>query len=282
MNSGFSIVEYALWLSTMLVQGFACRLAVKKGFFATWRAFSYYLFFGLGQSLVLLAIARFARSEIYSTAYYTGSFIEAVLLSLVVLEIVVKVLDPFDSLPAREIAWFCFWAVFGITAAVAISIGPLLHNTLSEWALVTDRTIMLCDAALLWIILLRARSLGITWRSSVAEIALGFALFLTVQGVSRFLIATYHANLSLVSAIDSVGQAAYLFALFGWIWTMLNRDPLPPPPTAETLARMRTFTSNRLVTKEKVLAAVGVRINRVDPEEAPKNEPEAEHATVEP
>jgi hypothetical protein len=280
MNS-LSTIDYALWLSIMLVQLFACWMVVKKGYFAVWKAFSYYLYFGLMEAVVLFLIARFA-GNMYSIAYYTGSFIEAVLLSLVVLDILVKVLDPFDALPARNIAWFCFWATLCIAASVAISVGPLLPKVLSEWTLVTERTIMLCNAALLWVILLQAKSLGVTWRSSVAEIALGFALFLTVQGISRFLIAVYHRNAVLVGVADDVGQTAYLIALGSWIWTILHRDPLPPPPTAETLARMRTFTSETMVTKEKMLAVVGVRIDKGEPEEEPQEDipgPEIHHHT---
>jgi hypothetical protein len=138
--------------------------------------------------------------------------------------------------------------------------------------LVIERTVMLCDAVLLWVILFQARSLGITWRSSVCEIALGFAMFLTVQAVSKFIFAKYSDSARLMSYADEAGQVAFLIAMGGWIWTMFHRDPLPPPPTAETLARMRTFTSDTMVTKEKMLSAVGVRINRGAPDEEMEHE----------
>ncbi|MBZ5523754.1 MAG: hypothetical protein LAP21_16090 [Acidobacteriia bacterium] len=283
MNSDLSIIDYVLWLSIMLLQFFACWVVVRRGFYATWKAFTYYLFYGAGEAVILFIVARTASADTYSQVYYAASFVEAVLLCLVVLEILVKILDPFEALPARYIAWFCFWAALGISISAVVSMGPLLPSTLSEWTLVTERTIMLCDAVLLWVILLQARSLGITWRSSVCEIALGFALFLTVQGVSKFIFAKYRTSNMLMSFADEAGQLAFLVAMGSWIWTMYHRNPLPPPPTAETLARMRTFTSDTMITKEKMLAAVGVRIDRVEPDEAPEQtETPAVHHNSEP
>jgi hypothetical protein len=264
----FTPIDYALWAGIMLVQSFVCWRVIRSGYFSSWKAFSYYLFFGLLEAPVLFLIAQYAATA-YETAYYTASFLEAVLLSLVVLEVLVKILDPFDALPARHVAWFCFWAMIGISASVALSVGPLLPQSMSDWALVTQRTIMLCDAALLWVILLRARAMGITWRSSVAEIALGFAFFLTVQGITRFVTGIYHENTRLMSVADQISQSAFLIALMSWSWTMFHRDPLPPPPTAETLALMRTFTSDTMVTKEKMLAIVGVQIDMADPAAPP-------------
>jgi hypothetical protein len=251
----------------MLVQSFVCWRVVRNGYFKSWKAFSYYLFFGVLEAPALFVVSQYAPNA-YATAYYAASFLEAVLLSLVVLEVLVKILDPFDALPARHIAWFCFWAVIGISASVAFSVGPLLPKSMSDWMLVTERTIMLCDAALLWVILLRARAMGVTWRSSVAEIALGFAFFLTVQGITRFITGIYHDSVFLMGIADQISQSAFLIALLSWSWTMYHRDPLPSPPTAETLALMRSFASDTMVTKEKMLAIVGVQIDMGTPEEA--------------
>lgn len=274
MNSDLSMIDYVLWLSIMLLQFFACWVVVRRGFYASWKAFSYYLFYGAGEAVVLFVVARTASAAAYARVYYTASFIEAVLLCLVVLEILVKILDPFEALPARYIAWFCFWTTLGISVSATISIGPLLPSTLSEWTLVTERTIMLCDAVLLWVILLQARALGVSWRSSVCEIALGFALFLTVQGISKFIFAKFRGSNLLMSFADDVGQMAFLVAMGSWVWTMYHRDPQPPPPSAETLARMRAFTSDTMITKEKMLAAVGVRIDKVEAEKIETGEEE--------
>src|SRR5437016_5827987 len=260
-NSLFSLdrILWMLWFSIILVQFWVCWVVVKKGFYRSWKAFSYYLFIMAANSVVLLAISRFGSPTAYAWSYYAAGFTEAVLLSLVVLEILVKVLDPFEALPGRNIAWFCFWAVLGISVAVAVSVSqPSRHTMFFTLPLMIQRTIFLADAALLWVVLLQARSLGVTWRSSVAEVAMGFVLFLTVQAITKFLMAVYDNPLFLKIA-GGVGQAAFLCSLCGWIWTMFHRDPLVAPPSAETLTQMRAFNPHALVPKEKIFAAVGVK-----------------------
>jgi hypothetical protein len=267
MNSLFTIdhILWMLWLSIILIQFWAAWVVVKKGFYTSWKAFSYYLFVMAANSVILFAISRFVPS-IYGWSYYIAGFIEAVLLSLVVLEILVKILDPFEALPGRNIAWFCFWAVIGISVAIAVSVSqPLPRNLYFTMPLMVQRTIFLADAGLLWVVLFQARSLGVTWRSSVAEIAMGFVLFLTVQAITKFLMGIY-LNDPFHQIASGFGQAAYLCSLCGWIWTMFHRDPLPPAPSAETLTQMRAFNPHALVPKEKIFAAVGVKINKLSPE----------------
>jgi hypothetical protein len=270
MNNYLSAIDQGLWLSIILVQFFACWTVLKRGFYNSWKAFSYYLFIMAVQAVVLLPIYRLGSQKTYTISFYVAGFAEAVLLSLVVLEILVKILDPFEALPGRNIARFCFWAVLGISLAVAVSVTmsvgqPVRHSWSFDLPLTIQRTIFLADAALLWVVLFQARSLGITWRSSVAEIAWGFVLFLTVQAMVRFL-AVIHSNLIFIRIVSEVGQVAYLFSLCGWIWTMFHRDPLPVPPSAETLTQMRAFDPHKLVTKEKIFAAVGVKVNKITPE----------------
>jgi hypothetical protein len=280
MSNYLSAIDQGLWLSIIVLQFFACWTVLKRGFYNSWKAFSYYLFIMAAQAVVLMIIHRLGSPKTYAISFYVGGFAEAVLLSLVVLEILVKILDPFEALPGRNIARFCFWAVLGISLAVAVSVAmsvnqPIRHGAYFDLPLTIQRTIFLADAALLWAVLFQARSLGITWRSSVAEIAWGFVLFLTVQAMVRFL-AVIHSNFVFIRIVSEVGQAAYLCSLCGWIWTMFHRDPLIAPPSAETLTQMRAFNPHALVPKEKIFAAVGVKVNKGTPEPEPETTKETQ------
>src|SRR5579872_3304643 len=232
MNKYLSPIAYTLWLSIILFEFLACWTAVRRRYFNTWKAFSYYLFFMAAESVALFAIYRLGSPKMYSISYYIAGFTEAVLLSLVVLELLVKVLDPFDALPRRNIAWFCVWAMMGIIVSVAISISrPSLFHLyrLLPLTLTIQRTIFMADAAVLLVLLFHARSLGMTWKSSTAEIALAFVLYLSVQSITRIRIAT-STNPSFIITSVEIGQLAYLCSLGCWIWIMLYRDPRPGPP----------------------------------------------------
>lgn len=278
MKNRFFTFDYVLWLSIIACQFLACWALVKrKDFSRHWKVFSYYLFYMASSTVVMLAVSQFATRDQFKYAYSAMDFIEAILLNLVVLEILVRVLDPFESLPGRTVARFCFWAVLGISTAVALSV--MMPSGQKEpyiqVLLTIERTIFLADASLLWILLVQSKSLGISWKSSVAEIAIGFVLYLTVQATTRFAMAIYQGS-RLQSIATEVGQFAYLIAVLSWTWTILRRDPVPAPPSAESLARMqRLAAEDDAVPKERIFAAVGIKVNKpgeAEPEESPDPE----------
>jgi hypothetical protein len=272
MKHYFSI-EYVLWVGIILLQFVACGVLLRRrSFYNGWKVFSYYLFYMASKDIVMLALSFLAspKSTSYAISFYLSDFIEAVLINLVVLEILVRVLDPFESLPGKTIARFCFWAVLGISTAVALSVIVPTQHTLVVIDLPTaiERTIFLADASLLWVLLVQSKSLGLTWKSAEAEIAIGFVLYLTVQGTSKFVMGMYK-DVTLRIIASEVGQLAYLAALLGWIWTITHRDPVTASPSAETLARVQKPSSNLddIVPKERIFAAVGIRITKPEDEE---------------
>ncbi len=264
--------DYAFLYAIIFCQMVACFAIIKrKEFFKHWKVFSYYLFYMAGASIFAVAAYHFGSPSIYIVTYSVFDFIEAILINLVLLEILVKVLDPFESLPGRTVARFCFWAVLGISAAVAISVlAPSGHlDRLVEVPLTIERTIYLADASLLWILLVQSKSLGITWKSSIAEISIGFILYLTVQGTTRFMVSIYTDTL-LRSISSEVGQVGYLIALLGWIWTITHRNPVDEPLSSEAVAKIQQpQAEDESVAKERIFAAVGIKVNKPDKPENP-------------
>jgi hypothetical protein len=260
--------DYVFLYAIIFCQVVACFAIIKqKEFFKHWKVFSYYLFYMAGASILAVVAYHFGSAKVYILTYSVFDFIEAILINLVLLEILVKVLAPFESLPGRTVAKFCFWAVLGISTAVAFSVMmPSGHKSpLFEVPLTIERTIFLADAAVLWTLLVQAKKLGITWKSSVAEIAIGFVLYLTVQSTTRFMVSIY-TDPMLRSISSGVGQSAFLIALLAWIWTITHRDPVEAPLSSETVAKIQQpHEEDESVTKERIFAAVGIKVNK--PEE---------------
>jgi hypothetical protein len=267
--------DYVFWYAIILCQVVACLAIIKrKEFFKHWKVFSYYLFYMAGASIFVLAAYQFGSPKLYLVTYSVFDFIEAILINLVLLEILVKVLDPFESLPGRTVARFCFWAVLGISGAVALSVlAPSGHlSQFIEVPLTIERTIYLADASLLWILLVQSKSFGITLKSSIAEISIGFILYLTVQGTTRFMVSIYtDALLRNISSV--VGQVGYLIALLGWIWTITQRDPVDAPLSLEAVAKIQQpHAEDESVTKERIFAAVGIKVNKPEESENPTSQ----------
>jgi hypothetical protein len=270
----FAFGVYALWFAGLALEMVACWALVKKGYWTHWKAFGFYLFYMLTQNLTLFVVSLLGSSKAYAIAYAAADFIEVLLLSLVVLEILVKVLEPVDVIPGRTVARAAFWAVLGISVAVALSVfSPGRRtNALVDLPLTIEQTIFLADSILLWILLFQAKALGITWKSSVAEIAIGFVLYLTVQATTRFVTGIY-TSAQVGNVASGVGQLAYLIALGSWIWTIANRAPALTRPSAETVARMRELSSDHdAVSKERIFAAVGIKMNRPEDDSEEDNE----------
>lgn len=275
MKHRFITFDYAFLYIIIVCQLVACGAVLRrKEFFRHWKTFSYYLFYMASSSILTLAILWFSSPQAYAITYSLVDFVEAILLNLVLLEILIKVLDPFEALPGRTVARFCYWAVLAASAAVALSVTmpAAQKESFTQVALTIERTIFLVDASLLWILLVQSKALGITWKSSVAEISIGFVLYLTVQATTRFMVGRYQ-NPLLISICSEVGQFAYLIALLGWIWTILRRDPVPAPPSAEALARVQKLAlEDQVVSKERIFAAVGIKINKPDDDEESTHE----------
>ena len=275
-----------MWVVSLALQATACWLAIRKKYFAHWKAFGYYLFVVAVTSTLMLPLAMWGSSSVYAVTYDVVDFVEALLISLVVLEILVRVLEHFETLPGRTVARFCFWAVFGISSAVVLSVvipkvPTAKPSLLVDLPLTLERTIFLAGAAILWVLLFQAKALGITWKSSVAEITIAFVLYLSVQSTSRFVLGVYENKVARDIAAE-VGQFSYLIALASWIWTMTHRDPIPPRPADEAVARMRELAkrSYDAVPKERIFAAVGIRINKPEPDDANPEEAVVENTVL--
>jgi hypothetical protein len=65
---------------------------------------------------------------------------------------------------------------------------------------------------------------------------------------------------------NEVAQFSYLIALGSWIWTMTHRDPLPPRPADEALAKMQELAKQDYdaVPRDRIFAAVGIRVNTAE------------------
>jgi hypothetical protein len=82
-----------------------------------------------------------------------------------------------------------------------------------------------------------------------------------------------YQNRALVSVCSEVGQVAYLIAVLSWIWTITHRDPVASPLTSEAVARIqKPGAEDDVVTKERIFAAVGIKVNRQNEEDIPADD----------
>jgi hypothetical protein len=97
-------------------------------------------------------------------------------------------------------------------------------------------------------------------------------LYLTVQSTTRF-VASIYTDPMLRSLSSEVGQFAFLIALLGWIWTITHRDPLDAPLSSDAVAKIQQpHAEDESVAKERIFAAVGIKVNKPEKDENPTAE----------
>jgi hypothetical protein len=236
---GMSPIWLTYYLTCILLQCVACWAVIKKEFYKSWRAFSFYLFFEAVSSVVLFVVFLLVDSYYYSIIYTMIKSVETIVASLFVLEILIKILDRIEAMPGRKIAWFwfCFWPIQGISVAIAISTNQPSVADL-YWLAVfwkASRIIFVANYLLLLVVLLQAKSLGMTRRSSVTEIAVGYAMYGTFEVVYLFSYVFYRTRFreSIMNVVDLGVCLANLTVQVGWVWTMLHREPFVSPAFEE-------------------------------------------------
>jgi hypothetical protein len=58
--------------------------------------------------------------------------------------------------------------------------------------------------------------------------------------------------------------------VLGWTWTIIKRDPMEESLSSEAMARIqKTLAEDESVAKERIFAAVGIKINKPEKPENP-------------
>src|SRR5215467_13392670 len=106
MKRYLSSPDLAMWLVLIAGKVVLCLCILKKRFFSRLPWFSALIFASSTRSLVLLALAFLSSYKAYYYAFYIGSYVEAVLAFVTVIECGRQVL-PGLNLPQREraLAW---------------------------------------------------------------------------------------------------------------------------------------------------------------------------------
>jgi DNA-binding winged helix-turn-helix (wHTH) protein len=214
-----------VWPLIVLLEGVACWVAIKRKYSRIWRAFSYYLFFELIRSSLLMSVYIIAsRSPIYSSAYYILEATGITFKSLVILEILIKVLHPLRPLFGRTLAWFCFWAVQGTSVAIAFMAHLPINQGWYSWINLLSMTILAANCMLAAVIVFQSHSLQIDYRSAAFGIII---VFLICNAIDVTSILFFYLRRSLI--LEPIRNITYVFSLIAWIWVMLHRNPLTDP-----------------------------------------------------
>jgi hypothetical protein len=213
--------------TALLLAAYACGLQ-KDRVYPAMRA--YLLVNAIGGILVcaLLSfpglLAGSSASLVYCTLFWVAYGASGVLTFLTAQQIFRDALEPLPGLRRLALVVFRWVAVVSVALSVLPAIVPLFFRSqsLQVTALQAMRCVSVLEFCLLAFILLSAQALGISWRSRIVGITLGFGVLAVVDTVCfMFLLRTGSQILPWV-LVRETGSAV---AAAVWLVSLLMHEP---------------------------------------------------------
>lgn len=233
-----STFDVFLWLAMALAQTYLSVLAIQRQLNHRYPAFSLFVYFATLKTWLLIAIPS-GRPWTYFWTYYAMSVVACVLMAVAIGELYSKT---FGKRWVRVPAWVprnvAAWLAAAISSCVvlAIALKPLgAHRYL---IMMSGLHAALVSALLISLIILAvySRHLGIGWRPWPQRIAIGFFVFLSVNGATLYLIGITAPEMAAV--VRRTGMMAYFVSLLWWGCTLWGKETVPGKATTEQLEEM--------------------------------------------
>lgn len=195
-------------------------------------------------SAPVLAIAMAYAYSVYYYAYYVNLGLSILLSFAVLQEIFKDAFRPYEALRDLGVILFRWSALVVLLVGVMWAINAAHrpeHGVLQDAFLLADRSLRLMQCGLVFFLLLFSEYLGISHRSFLFGISLGFGFFaavnmLVVTGASHRGIL-HHATLS------EINSAAYLLSVMIWLGYTLAASPSASKVGEELLLRSKDWDS---------------------------------------
>jgi hypothetical protein len=153
-------------------------------------------------------------------------------------ELYLKTFGPSISLPAwvpqNVRAWLT--AAISSCAVLAIALRPLGVNRYLVIMGAIQAALVSALLISLIVLMIYSRHLGITWRPWPQRIAIGFLLFLGVNGITKYALGI--TSRETAEIVRRLGQIAYFVSLLWWGCTLWAKETVPEKATAEQVEEM--------------------------------------------
>jgi hypothetical protein len=217
--------DYVLWITTPLLQVGVLIAMIRRGLH---RDYPYFFNYTILQ-VVSVPVLAFIYPRSYSVFFYTYYFNIAlsVVISFAVLQEIFKdAFRPYEALRDLSVILFRWSALVVLLVGVMWAINTAHksdNGTIIDAILLAERSVRLMQCGLVFFLLLFSEYLGISRRSPLFGISLGFGLFAAVN----MLVATgmtHHGILKQVT-LRHINSEAYLVAIVIWLGYTLAAAP---------------------------------------------------------
>ena len=225
--SAHLLFTYGLWVGAVVLQiAITVRMYLKR-VIREFPCFSIYTVEHILRAIVLFLLSSLPHHSYtnYFYGYWTAEAIDVVLGIAVIYEIYSHVFREYEALQRLGNVLFQWSAAMLFLAAVTMA--AVTHGSdaskLMAAIMVAEQCFSFLRAGLLLLLFVFARTFGLTWRHYVFGIALGFAVYVSVDMV----VAAIRGNLGSVAnaTYTVVKTSAYNCSVVIWTVYFLQRKP---------------------------------------------------------
>ncbi len=224
-----SPVQYALWIAPAALQSVLAVIMLRRRLAGVFPLFFGYTIFQVCSAALQFVLYHRSYSS-YVYAYWVIGALSVILGFAIIHEVFDHVFRPFIALRGMGSVIFR-WAVLVLLLAafVMAATGPAVRPSLIFSVILTlERSIRIMQCGLLFLLLLFAARLGLTWRNHLFGITLGFGMFAAVELVVVSAIAVM-PGLRISSGFVLAKSATYLAAVAIWTIYMVLPEPARQP-----------------------------------------------------
>jgi hypothetical protein len=219
--------DYVLWIATPLLQMGVLIAMIKRGLHRDYPYFfNYTILQVVGVPVLYIILTR--SYSVYFYAYYVNIALSVLISFAVLQEIFRDAFRPYEALRDLSVILFRWSALVVLLVGVMWAInGNGAHKSdngaVVDAILLAERSVRLMQCGLVFFLLLFSEYLGISRRSPLFGISLGFGLFAAVN----MLVATAmtHHGILKQSTLRHINSEAYLVAIVLWLGYTLAAAP---------------------------------------------------------
>jgi hypothetical protein len=268
------LVDYVVWFATPVLQSGLLVALYRRGLHRDYPFFFNYTILQV-ISVPVLAIASRISYPAYYYSYYFNLGLSVIISFAVLQEVFKDAFRPYENLRDLSVILFRWSALVALLVAVMWAISAS-HNSengvVNDVMLLADRSVRLMQCGLVFFLLLFHGYLGISPRSMLFGVSIGFGFFAAINmlvftGLSR------HGILN-DAALSRINAVAYMAAVGIWLGYTLVAAPSLSKARSEALLRSpewdRGLEEARVVPADSVLDVMDRTVERLlyPPEQA--------------
>lgn len=227
-----------LWFAIAIAQTILSAFTMWRRLDRRYLAFCSFVYFATLKTWFLMAIPG-SNGWIYFWSYYACSVVACVLMAMAVGELYVKTFAKgWAKVPAWVPRTVKTWLAAAISscAVLAIALKPLGVNKYVVYMGAIQAALVSALLISMIVLMIYSRHLGIGWRPWPQRIAIGFLIFLSVNGASIYVLGL--TTRETAELVRRLGQIAYFVSLMWWGSTLWAKETVPEKATAEQVKEM--------------------------------------------